>query len=129
MQLTFLPLSARLPPLPVRRPFHVACPSSFSKAKRRSNGSTNTSDRSKSSVKQGTLIRRFDVLAKGLSGHPDSNFVSNLINCLRYGTRVGYLGPLKPRVSRILQSAAPYPDVVFSNLTKEIASKSLPWCY
>ena len=54
-----------------------------------------------------------DVLAKGLSGHPDSNFVANLINSLRYGTPVGYLGPRKPRVSGILQSAAPYPDVVF----------------
>ena len=61
-----------------------------------------------------------DVLAKGLSGHPDSNFVANLINSLRYGTPVVYLGPRKARVSRNLQSAAQYPDVLSSKLTKEI---------
>ena len=60
------------------------------------------------------------VLAKELSGHPDSNFVANLINSLRYGTHVSYLGPRNPQVSRNLQSAAHHPDVDSSNLTKEI---------
>ena len=32
-----------------------------------------------------------DVLSKELSGHPDSHFVANLINSLRYGTPVGYM--------------------------------------
>lgn len=62
-----------------------------------------------------------DVLSKELSGHPDSHFVANLINSLRYGTPVGYIGPRQPRISRNLQSAAQHPDVVSSNLTKEIA--------
>ena len=62
-----------------------------------------------------------DVLSKELSGHPDSHFVANLIHSLRYGTPVGYTGPRQPRVSRNLQSAAQHPDVVSSNLTKEIA--------
>ena len=67
-----------------------------------------------------TLIN-IDVLSKELSGHPDSHFVANLIHSLRYGTPVGYTGPRQPRVSRNLQSAAQHPDVVSSNLTKEIA--------
>ena len=62
-----------------------------------------------------------DVLSKELSGHPDSHFVANLIHSLRYGTPVGYTGPRQPRVSRNLQSAAQHPDVVSSNLTKEVA--------
>ena len=33
-----------------------------------------------------------DVLAKELSGHPDGNFLGNLLNSLFYGTPVGYLG-------------------------------------
>ena len=37
-----------------------------------------------------------DVLSKELSGHPDSHFVANLINSLRYGTPVGYIGPVRP---------------------------------
>ena len=61
-----------------------------------------------------------DVLAKELSGHPDGNFLGNLLNSLFYGTPVGYLGPYKPQVSHNLQSAAQHPDVVSSNLTKEI---------
>ena len=61
-----------------------------------------------------------DVLAKELSGHPDGNFLGNLLNSLCYGTPVGYLGPCKPQVSHNLQSAAQQPDVVSSNLTKEI---------
>ena len=40
---------------------------------------------------------------------------------LRYGTHVGYTGPHKPRVSRNLISANQQPDVVTSNLSKEIS--------
>ena len=56
-----------------------------------------------------------DVLSKELSGHPDSHFVANLINSLRYGTPVGYIGPGQPRVSRNLQS-----------LEQSILRRSLP---
>ena len=52
-----------------------------------------------------------DVLSKELSGHPDSHFVANLINSLRYGTPVGYIGSRQPRVSLNLQSADQQPDV------------------
>ena len=62
-----------------------------------------------------------DVLERELSGHPDRNFVDTLINCLRYGTHVGYTGPNKPRVSRNLISANQHPDIVTSNLYKEIS--------
>lgn len=62
-----------------------------------------------------------DVLERELSGHPDRNFVDTLINCLRYGTHVGYTGPNKPRVSRNLISANQHPDIVTSNLNKEIS--------
>ena len=38
----------------------------------------------------------------------------------RYGAHVGYTGPRKPRVSRNLISAIQHPEVVSSNLNKEI---------
>ena len=64
-----------------------------------------------------------DVLERELVGHPDRNFVKTLITCnsLRYGRHVGYTGPHKPRVSRNLISANQQPDVVKSNLLKEIS--------
>ena len=62
-----------------------------------------------------------DVLERELDGHPDRKFVNTLINSLRYGTHVGYTGPQKPRVSRNLISANQQPDVVTSNLCKEIS--------
>ena len=62
-----------------------------------------------------------DVLEREFLGHPDRNFVDTLINCLRYGTHVGYTGPNKPRVSRNLISTNQHPDIVTSNLNKEIS--------
>ena len=61
-----------------------------------------------------------DKLALELVNHPNSSFVSNLINALLYGTRIGYLGPHKPRLSRNLISASQHPDVVSGNLHKEV---------
>ncbi|KAL9958523.1 hypothetical protein ACROYT_G035550 [Oculina patagonica] len=61
-----------------------------------------------------------NVLERELSRHPDHNFVTSLINGLRYGTHVGYTGPEKSRVSRNLISANQHPEVVSSNLSKEI---------
>ena len=60
-----------------------------------------------------------DVLSKELSGHPDSHFVANLINSLRYGTPVGYIVPTSPGYPVIYNRL--HPDVVSSYLTKEIA--------
>ena len=56
-----------------------------------------------------------DVLSKELSGHPDSHFVANLINSLRYGTPVGYIVSHQPWVSRNLQSAAPRRSFILSD--------------
>ena len=61
-----------------------------------------------------------NVLESELSQHPNRNFVINLVNGLRYGTPVGYTGPEKSRVSRNLISATQHPEVVSTNLTKEI---------
>ena len=61
-----------------------------------------------------------DKLAIELVNHPNNFFVSNLISALRYGTRIGYLGPHKTRVSRNLISASQHPDVVSGNLNKEV---------
>ena len=70
-----------------------------------------------------------DVLSKELSGHPDSHFVANLINSLRYGTPVGYIGPRQPRVSRNLQSADQQPDVgtIQSDQEDRTGSRSRPF--
>ena len=61
-----------------------------------------------------------NILEEELSSHPDRNFVNSLVNCLRYGTHVGYNGPQKSRVSRNLISATQHPDVVSSNISKEV---------
>ena len=70
-----------------------------------------------------------DVLSKELSGHPDSHFVANLTNSLRYGTPVGYIGPRQPRVSRNLQSADQQPDVgtIQSDQGDRTGSRSRPF--
>ena len=61
-----------------------------------------------------------DKLAIELVNHPDRSFVYTLINALRDGTRIGYLGPQKHRVSRNPISASQHPEVVSANLNKEI---------
>ena len=60
------------------------------------------------------------ILEKELSHHPNRDFSNSLINALRFGTHVGYTGPQKNRVSRNLISTVQHPEVVSSNLTKEI---------
>ena len=62
-----------------------------------------------------------NVLERELSQHPDRNFVNSLINGLRGGTHVGYTGPKKSPVSRNLISASQHPEVVSTNLSKEIS--------
>ena len=56
-----------------------------------------------------------------LSHHPNRDFSNCLINALRFGTHVGYTGPEKNRVSRNLISAGQHPEVLSSNLTREIS--------
>lgn len=62
-----------------------------------------------------------DNLEGELSRHPNRDFSDSLMNALRYGTRVGYTGPDKQRVSRNLISATHHPEVVSSNFSKEIS--------
>ena len=50
-----------------------------------------------------------DKLALELVKHPNRSLVDNLINALRYGTRIGYLGPQKFQVSNNLISASQHP--------------------
>ena len=61
-----------------------------------------------------------DKLALELVNHPNRSFVDSLINALGYGTRIGYLGPQKSRVSTNLVSASQHPEVVSANLSKEM---------
>ena len=61
------------------------------------------------------------ILERELSHHPNRDFSNSLINALRFGIHVGYTGPEKNRVSRNLISAVQHPEVVSSNLTKEIS--------
>ena len=61
-----------------------------------------------------------DQLALELLNHPNHDFVTTLVDALRYGTRIGYTGPQKARVSRNLISASQHPGVVSANLCKEI---------
>ena len=65
-----------------------------------------------------------NVLERELSQHPNHNFVTNLVNGLRYGTPVGYTGPEKSQVSHNLVSATQHPEVVLADLAKE---KNLGW--
>ena len=74
------------------------------------------------------------ILERELSHHPKCNFSNSLSNPLCFGTHVGYTGPEKNRVSRNLISTVQHPEVVSSNLTKEIslgrvAGLSLPFPY
>ena len=62
-----------------------------------------------------------DKLALELVNHPNRSFVDNLVNALRYRTRIGYLGPQKFRVSNNLISASQHPEVISANLSKEMS--------
>ena len=103
------------------------CPSSKQHAKRTK--SATPSDRSKNKVEQRqrkqspTVSTPLDVdkLALELVNHPNRSFVDNLVNALRYGTRIGYLGPQKFRVSNNLISASQHPEVISANLSKEMS--------
>ena len=61
-----------------------------------------------------------DRLQHEFLSHPNHHFVTSLIHNLRFGARIGYTGPRKPRVSRNLISASQHPEVVSYNLAKEI---------
>ena len=62
-----------------------------------------------------------DKLALELVNHRNRSFVDNLVNALRYGTRLGHLGPQKFRVSNNLICASQHPEVITANLSKEMS--------
>jgi len=47
-----------------------------------------------------------DRLQLELSDHPDRDYVDSLIHMLRFGARIGYTGPRKPRISCNLISSS-----------------------
>ena len=53
-----------------------------------------------------------DRLQLELSDHPDRDHVDSLIHMLRFGARVGYTSPPRPRISRNLISASQHSDIV-----------------
>jgi hypothetical protein len=62
-----------------------------------------------------------DKLESALSGHPDSNFVFQVCNNLRFGARIGFEGQRAPKFSRNLPTALADPSVVTNNLAHEIS--------
>jgi len=60
-------------------------------------------------------------LEKVIDGHPNRTLVIQLYHNLRYGACVGYTGPRVPRFCKNLPTALAQPDIVTSNLAKEVA--------
>lgn len=60
-------------------------------------------------------------LEKVIDGHPNRTLVNQLCHNLRYGACVGYTGPRVPRFCKNLPTALAQPDIVTSNLAKEVA--------
>ena len=61
-----------------------------------------------------------DRLELELKHLPDKQFVNQLCNDLREGTRIGYTGPRLPHLSKNLPSATQHPQVVSETLAKEV---------
>ena len=51
-------------------------------------------------------------LEDALAGHPDTRFVSQLCDNLRYGARIGFEGERTPRFSKNLPTAVAHPSIV-----------------
>ena len=60
-------------------------------------------------------------LEDALAGHPDTRFVSQLCDNLRYGARIGFEGERTPRFSKNLPTAVAHTSIVTSNLENEIS--------
>lgn len=60
-------------------------------------------------------------LEETLAEYPDTQFVSQLCNNLRHGARIGFQGHRTPRFSKNLPTALAQPDIVTSNLAREIS--------
>jgi len=62
-----------------------------------------------------------NILERALSDHPDRSFVSTLCSSLKHGVDVGYTGPGVSRFSRNLPMALEQPNVVTTDVMKEVA--------
>ena len=60
-------------------------------------------------------------LKDALAGHPDTRFVSQLCDNLRYGARIGFEGERTCRFSKNFPTAVAHPSIVTSNLENEIS--------
>ena len=67
-----------------------------------------------------------DRLELEVQHFPDKQFVNQLCNDLREGTRIGYTGPRLPRLSKNLPSATQHPQVISETLAKEVGLGRVP---
>ena len=70
-------------------------------------------------LKISTPINVFNLEIE-LKSHPDKVFVKQLIDSLRFGARIGFTGNQQSRVSPNLISSSEHPEVVSTNIAKEI---------
>ena len=60
-------------------------------------------------------------LETALSSHPNRTFVLGLCNIFKYGAHIGFQGTRSARFSKNLPTAFNQPDIVSSNLAKEVS--------
>ncbi len=72
---------------------------------------------------------RPQVFARFLTSHPDSSFVSKLVNSLTHGFNIGYEGPHTHLTAPNLASASQHAKVVNDALSKEVAENRMAGPY
>ena len=65
---------------------------------------------------------RCSEFERSLSNHPDKAWVSWLLHSIKHGISIGFNGPRTPLKSHNLISAYQHPDIINSELSKEIAA-------
>ena len=65
---------------------------------------------------------RHSEFERELHNHPDKAWVSWLLHSILNGVSIGYKGPHTPYTARNLSSALQHPDVITSELQKEVAA-------
>jgi hypothetical protein len=63
--------------------------------------------------------------AHWLSRHPDRTYARTLVDIIRHGAKVGYTGPRQRIVAKNLASAADAPDILSTDLHKQLAKGQL----
>ena len=69
------------------------------------------------------------IFAQFLHKHPDKAFISKLIQSLKYGFNIGYLGPYTLHISSNLQSALKHCNVIDEAFQKEVANNRMAGPY